>query len=115
LLSHGWEQQENEPSSFPLLILLLELVKDAGHFIGSLRLLKKGHEPKRVHGHRFVLKLMCLGLRKKDLFAFLLCCGKLHCSMEVAAVEVAKELHSTPHKLMHQHEHGILGNAKPTN
>jgi hypothetical protein len=33
-------------------LFLPELVKDAGRFIGSLILLKKGYEPKRVHGHR---------------------------------------------------------------
>ena len=58
------------------LLLLLELVEDTGLFVGSLALLKKGHEPKRIRGHHFVcfleLKLMCLWLRKKDLFACLL-------------------------------------------
>ncbi len=36
------------------------------------------------------LVLMHLELRKKDLFALLLCCWQRHCSMEVAIVEVAK-------------------------
>ncbi len=62
-----------------LLLLLLELVKDTSHFFGSLALLKKDNEPKRVRGHCFVcfhkLKLMRLWLHKKDLFAFLLCHG----------------------------------------
>ncbi len=31
------------------------------------------------------------------------------------SVEVAEELHSTPCELMHWHEFGLLGNAKPTN
>jgi hypothetical protein len=52
------------------LFLLLDLVMDAGCFIGSLALLKKGYEPKRVHGHCFIcfgkLVLVPLGLRKED-------------------------------------------------
>ncbi len=65
------------------LFFLLELVKDAGHFIRSLTLLKKSYEQKRVRGHCFVcfriLVLMCLRLRKEDFFPLLLCCGQLHC------------------------------------
>ncbi len=61
------------------LILLLELVKGTGCFVGSLTLLKKGHGPKRDCGHHFVcfrkLVLMRLWLHKKDLFALLFCCG----------------------------------------
>ncbi len=56
---------------------------------------------------------MRLGLCKKDLFALLFRCGKLHGLLEVATLEVARELHSTPHKLMDQHECRLLGNAKP--
>jgi hypothetical protein len=65
---------------FLWLLLLLELVKDAGCFIGNLTLLRKSHKPKRVHGHCFVcfckIKLMHLGLHEKNLFAFLLRCGQ---------------------------------------
>jgi hypothetical protein len=35
--------------------------------------------------------------------------------MEVTAIKIAEELHSTPHKLMNWHECGLLGNTKPTN
>ncbi len=101
------------------LLLLLELVKDAGCFIGSLTLLEKGYEPKRVHGHHFVcfckLVMMFLGLCKKELFALLLRCGQLHCLTGITTVDVAKELHLTPHKFMHRHERGFLGSAKLTN
>ncbi len=87
------------------LLLLLELVKDTGSFISSLALLEKGHKPKRVCRYCFVglckLKLMRLGLHEKDWFAFLLRCGQLYCLTEVAAIKVAEELHSAPHKLMH--------------
>jgi hypothetical protein len=97
------------------LLLLLELVKDARCFIGSLPLLEKGHEPKSVCGHHFVcfhkLKLMRLRLHEKDLFAFLLRCGQLHHSTEVATIKVAEELYPMPHKLMHWHERGLLGIA----
>jgi hypothetical protein len=44
---------------------------------------------------------MHLGLRKEDLFAFLLRCGQLHCSTDVAIIKVAEELHSMPHEIMH--------------
>jgi hypothetical protein len=61
------------------LLFLRDLVKDSGHLIGSLTLLKKGYEPMQVHGHHFVcfckLVLMHLGLRKEDLFALLLPLG----------------------------------------
>ncbi len=39
----------------------------------------------------------------------------LHCLTEVTAVKVTKELHSMLHNLMHWHEHGLLGKAKPIN
>ncbi len=51
------------------LLLLLELVKDTICFVGSLALLKKGNDKKRVHEHRFVcfrkLELMRLWLHEK--------------------------------------------------
>jgi hypothetical protein len=104
---------------FLRLFLLLELVKDAGYFVGSLTLHKKGHKPKSIPGHCFVcfrkLKLMRFGLCKKDLFTYLLPCGQLHHWTEVAAIKVAEELHLMPHKLMHRHEHRLLGAVKPTN
>jgi hypothetical protein len=82
-------------------------------------MLKKGYEPKSIHGYHFVffykIILMSLGLRKKDLFALFLRCKQLHCLMEVAAFEVAEELHSMPHEFMHWHERGLLSSAKPTN
>ncbi len=57
------------------LLLLLELVKDTGSFLGCLALLENG-KPKKIHGHPFVcfweLVPMRLWLCKKDLFALLL-------------------------------------------
>ncbi len=100
------------------LLFLLDHVKDAGRFIGSLTLLEKGYEPKRVRGHRLVffceLELMRLGLREEDLFALLLSCGQLHCLTDVATVKVAEELYLMPHEFMHQHEGRHLGCVKPT-
>ncbi len=69
---------------------------NASRFIGSLTLLKKGDEPKRVRSHHFVclreLKHMRFGLRKEDLFTLLLRCGQLHHLMDVVTIEVAEEL-----------------------
>jgi hypothetical protein len=50
---------------------------------------------------------MHLGLRKEDLFTLLLSCGYLHSLTAVATVEIAD------HELMHWHEGGLLGSAKP--
>jgi hypothetical protein len=59
---------------FWLLLLLGNLLKNAGRFFGSLTLLEKGDKPKWVHGHHLVcvheLKLMHLGLRKEDSLLF---------------------------------------------
>ncbi len=102
---------------FWLLFVLGNLLKNACRFIGSLTLLKNGDEPKRIHGHHLVhlrkLKLMCLGLRKEDLFPLLLRRGHLHCLTDVAIVKVAEELCLTPHELMHWHEGRLLGGTKP--
>jgi hypothetical protein len=87
------------------LVLLLDLLKDAGRFIGSLALLKKANKPKRVHGRILLclrkLELMCLGLHEEDLFGLLLRCGQLHHLTDVATVKVYKEQYSTLHELMH--------------
>ncbi len=111
-----WED-ESSFSLFLLLLVLGNLLKNAGRFIGSLTLLKIGNEPKQVCGHHFVclreLTLMRLGLRKEDLFVFLLHRGQLHSSMDVATIKVAEELYLTPHELMNWHESGLLSGAKP--
>jgi hypothetical protein len=56
---------------------------------------------------------MRLGQRKEDLFTFLLRRGYLHCWTEVATIEIADELYSMPHELVHRHECGLLGGTKP--
>jgi hypothetical protein len=35
--------------------------------------------------------------------------------MEIATLQIAKKLYSTPHELMHQHESRLLGLTKPAN
>jgi hypothetical protein len=88
------------------LLFLLDLVKDVGHSISSLTLLKKGYEPKRVCAHHLVcfreLVLMRLGLRKKYLFALLLSCGQLYCLTDIATFKVAEELYLMPHECIHR-------------
>jgi hypothetical protein len=60
---------------FWLLLVLGNLLKNAGRFIGigSLTLLKKGDKPKRVHGHH----LVCLHKLKPIALA----CAKRICSL----------------------------------
>jgi hypothetical protein len=102
---------------FWLLFVLGNLLKNAGLFVGRLTLLKKSNELERVRGHRLVcirkLKLMRLGLRKEDLFALLLRHGHFHCSLELATVKVAEELHSMPHELVHWHGGRLFGSTRP--
>jgi hypothetical protein len=100
---------------FWLLFILEDLLKNARHFVGRLKLLEESNELEWVHGHHLVgickLKLIRLGLSKKALFALLLCHGYLHCLMEVTTVKIADELYSMPHELAH--EYGLLGSMKP--
>jgi hypothetical protein len=83
----------------------------------GLTLLKRRNELKRVRGHHLVgihkLKLMHLGLREEDLYTLFLHHVYLNRSMEVATVEIADELYSTPHELMNWHKDELLGSTKP--
>ncbi len=80
---------------------------------------QEGNHSEQVGRHRLVqvgkLVLVRLRLRKEDLFTLLLCRGYVHCLTEVVTLEVAEKLHSTLHELVHQHESGLLGRAKPAN
>ncbi len=104
---------------FQLLFILGNLLKNASRFGGDLTLLKESNELEWVSGHHLVqvreLELMCLGLRKEDLFTLLLCCGYFYHSMEVATLEIADELYSTPYELVHWHESRLLGSTEPAN
>ncbi len=109
-------------SRFPFLWLLLvlgDLLKKASHLLGCLTQLKESNHLKRVGRHHLVqvgeLVLVRLRLDKEDLLTLLLRCGYVHHSTEVATLEVAEKLHSTPHELVHQHECGLLGRTKPAN
>jgi hypothetical protein len=100
-----------------LLLILGNLLKIARWLIGCLTLLEEGNELNRVSRHHFIqvhnLVLMCLRLRKEDLFTLLLRHGHFHCSSGAATLEIAEELYSTLHELLHWHEGGLLGCTKP--
>jgi hypothetical protein len=90
---------------FWLLFTLGNLLENASCFVGCLTLLKESNELEWVSGHHLVqvreLELMCLGLRKEDMFTLLLRRGYFHHSMEVATLEIAEEVYLMPHELMH--------------
>ncbi len=102
-----------------LLLVLGDLLKNASRIVGCLTLLKEGNHSEQVDMHRLVqvgkLVLVCLRLRKEDLFTLLLRCGNVHCLTEVVALKVAEKLYSTMHELVHRHESGLLGRTKPAN
>jgi hypothetical protein len=102
---------------FWLFFVLGDLLKNASHFVGHLTLLKESNELEQVSEHHLAqireLELMRFGLRKEDLFTLLLHRGHFHQSTEVATLEIAEELYSTPHELVHWHESGLLGGMKP--
>ncbi len=108
-------------SRFPFLQLLVlgNLLENASCLVGCLTVLKEGNHLERVSRHHLVqvgkLVLVCLGLRKEDLFTLLLCCRYVHCSTEVTTLEVAEKLYSTPHELIHWHESGLLRSTEPAN
>jgi hypothetical protein len=56
-----------------------------------------------------------LRLRKEDLFTLLFDCRYIHCSTEVATLEVAEKLYSTPCELVHWHESRLFGSTRPAN
>jgi hypothetical protein len=102
-----------------LLLILGNLIKNASHLVDRLTLLKEGNHSEWVGRYRLVqvgkLVLVCLRLRKEDLFTLLLHRGYVHCSTKVLTLEVAEKLHSTPHELVHWHQGGLLGHIKPAN
>ncbi len=102
-----------------LLLVLGNLLKNASRLVSCLTLLKEGNHSEPVGRYRLVqvakLVLVCLKLRKEDLFTLLLHRGYVHCSTEVVALKVAEKLYSTMHELVHWHESGLLGSTKPVN
>jgi hypothetical protein len=102
-----------------LLLILGNLLENARWLVSCLTLLKESNHLERFSRHHFVqvreLVLVCLGLHKEDFFALLLHHGYFHCSTEVATLEVAEKLYSTPHELVHWHKSGLLGCTKPAN
>ena len=97
--------------------LLLELIEYAVRSIGVLALLEEADERDVIVGQSFVrlrvLLLMLLRHRKKDLFDLLRLRGQLHRRTKETLLEVAHELHSSPHVIMHRHECGLSSRAKP--
>jgi hypothetical protein len=103
-----------------LLLVLGNLLKNASYLVGrSLTLLKEGNHSERVGSHHLVqvgkLVLVCLRLCKEDLVTLLLHRGYVHHLTEVVALEVAENLYSMTHELVHWHESGLLGRTKPAN
>jgi hypothetical protein len=84
-----------------------------------LTLLKEGNHSERVGRYHLVqvgkLVLVCLGLRKEDLFTLFLRRGYVHHSTEVVTLKIAEKLHLTPHELVHWHESGLFCHKKPAN
>ncbi len=84
-----------------LLLILDDLLKNASCLVGCLTLLEESNTFEWVSRYHLVqvreLELMCLGLRKEDLFTLLLRRGYFHHSTEVATLKIAEELYSTPH------------------
>jgi hypothetical protein len=108
-------------SHFPFLRLLVlgNHLKNAIRLVGCLTLLQDGNHLERVSRHHLVqvseLVLVCLGLPEEELFTLLLRCGYVHCLTEVATLEVAEKLYSTPHELVHWHESRFLRSTEPAN
>jgi hypothetical protein len=102
-----------------LLLILGDLIKNAGHLVGCLTLLKEGNHSEQVGRHQLIqvgkLVLVHLRLCKEDLFTLLLCCRYVHHSMKVVNLEVPEKLHSMLHELVHWHESWLLGRTKPAN
>jgi hypothetical protein len=100
-----------------MLDVLGNILKNTSCFVARLTVLKESNELERVCGHRLVcirkLEMMHLGLHKEDLFTLLLRCGYLHGLTKVATLEIADELYSMPHKLVHWHECRLIGSKKP--
>jgi hypothetical protein len=104
---------------FWLLLALVNLLKNTSHLVSCLTLLKESNQIEWVSRHHLVqvrkLELMHLGLREEDLFSFILRRRYVHCLTEVATLEIAEELYSAPHELVHWHEGKFLGRTKPAN
>jgi hypothetical protein len=90
---------------FWLIFVLSDLLKNVSRFSSRLKQLKESNELEQVRVHHLVcickLKLMSLGLRKEDLFILLSHHGYFHRLIEVATLEIAEELYSTPNELVH--------------
>ena len=97
--------------------LLLELIEYAVRSIGILALLEEADERDVVVGQGFmrlrILLLMLPWHRKEDLLDLLRLHGQLHRCTKEPFLEVAHELHSSSHVVMHRHECGLSSRTKP--
>jgi hypothetical protein len=104
---------------FWLLFVLGNLLENTSCFVGCLTLLEECNHSEQVGRYHLVQVsepvLVCLRLRKEDLFTLILCRGYVHHLTGVVTLKVAEKLHSTPHELMHQHESGLLCRTQPAN
>jgi hypothetical protein len=101
------------------LLVLGNLLENASRLVRCLTLLEEGNHSERVDRHHLVqvgkLVLVRLRLCEEDLFTLLLCCGYIHHSTEVVALNVAEKLYLTMHEFVHWHESRLLGRTKPAN
>jgi hypothetical protein len=101
-----------------LLLVLGNLLKNASRLVGHLTPLKESNHLERVGRHCLVqvckLVLVCLRLRKEDLFTLLLRRGYFYCLTKVATLKVAEKLHLMLRELVHWHECGLHGCTKPS-
>ena len=97
--------------------LLLELIEYAVRSIGVLALLEEANESDVIVGQNLmrlrILLLMLPRHRKEDLLDLLRLRGQLHRRTKEPFLEVAHELHSSPHVIMHRHECGLSSHTKP--
>jgi hypothetical protein len=85
-----------------LLLILVDLIKNASGLVGCLTLLEEGNHSEWVGRYRLLqvgkIVLVHLRLHKEDLFTLLLRHGYIHCLTEVVTLKVAEKLHLTPHE-----------------
>jgi hypothetical protein len=79
---------------FLWLLVLGNLLENVSRFVGRLTPLEEGDHLERVNRYCLVqigeLVLVCLRLRKEDLFTLLLCFRYVHCLTKVATLKVAE-------------------------
>ena len=97
--------------------LLLELINYAVRWISVLALFKKPDKREVIVRQSFmrlrILLLMLSRHQEKDLLDPFLLGGQVHCCMQETLFEVAHELHSAAHVVMHGHECRLSSGTEP--